>query len=175
MPTGHLSTPLTNYEKWLIGRLYKENIQLIRFFGHRCLKKYSYINEQDIYSCIDIAFVKAARVWKPERGTLSNLLWHYINGEIRHFIRSNDHWGFAVPRHVRELGSRARMLIAQRKVPISVLHGVLGCPKEELQEALRATLSIVYSADSVNGRAERGGSALDLYEGDEEDEPASIG
>lgn len=175
MKLDHLAKPLSSYEQWMIGQMYKKHIQLVRYFGHKCLNKYPYVNEQDVYSCIDIAFVKAARTWNQEKGTFSTILGHFVNGEIRHFIRSNAHWGYSVPRRVRELGRRARTLLDNRKVPLSILHGVLGCSKEELREAMLATLSVGQLGPTDDSSfAPRDGqmraSALDLldeFEGDD--------
>ena len=40
----------------------------------------------------------------------------------------------------------ARKLIAFRKVPMFALPRILGCTKEELNEALQATLQVSYSS-----------------------------
>jgi len=139
---GILATPLKKRESWLIGKLYQQNIQLVRYFGAKTCKAYPDIPAVEVFSCIDIAFVKAARTWNPEKGTLSTHFGNAIRGEISHFVRSNNYWGYSAPRKLRELGMEARRLMTQRRVPLSVLPTLLGCTKEDLKEALAATLKI---------------------------------
>lgn len=147
---GHLATPLTKYERWLIGKLYKENIGLVKYFGQMFIRKYPGVSPVEIYSCIDIAFVKAGRIWKPEKGQFSTVLYTYVSGEIRHFVRSNAYWGYSVTREVRELGMEARMMMAYKKVPMFALPKILGCTEEQLKIALTATLSVSYNSDLMN-------------------------
>jgi DNA-directed RNA polymerase specialized sigma subunit len=159
---GILATPLTKRESWMIGALYQQNIKLIKYFGAKVCKTYPDIPPVEVFSCIDIAFVKAARTWKPDKGTLSTHLGNAIRGEISHYVRSNNHWGYSAPRKLREMGMEARRLMTHRRVPLSVLPTILGCTQEELREALAATLK-------MNMFRDIGDTVADYHE-DEEDE-----
>jgi DNA-directed RNA polymerase specialized sigma subunit len=139
---GHLAKPLSKYERYMIGRLYKENIGLVREFAKRLQQKYQNTAAADINSCVDLAFIKAARQWNPEKGRLSTIFHHYAVGEVNHFLRSNSNWGYSVPRGTRELGAKARSLIVNRQVPVCLIPTILGCTKEELKDALLATLRV---------------------------------
>lgn len=148
---GSLKTKLTNYERWKIGKLYQANEGLVKYFGKQLIEQFPQVPPVEIYSCINIAFVKAARTWDEEKGKFSTVLGYFCKGEVRHYLRTNAFWGYSVDFRLRELGMKARRLITHRNVPMSILPGVLGCTKEELRMALEATLQIIYSASQENG------------------------
>lgn len=151
--TGHLSTKLSDYERWLIGRLYKENIGLIKQAQDRYIKRYPMIDPVEIHSCVDIAFVKAARIWKPSKGKLSTIFYEHVNGEISHFRRTGACWGFHAERRIREIGLKARGMIAHRHIPMWLLPDVLQCTREELVLALEAT-TVQSSLDELRETSE---------------------
>jgi len=132
-----LAQPLTREERHRCGRLYAENIQLVRWLGHRLTRKYQQMRREDVYSCIDVAFLKAFRAWDPERGKLSTILERFARGECCHWIRDHN-FGLTAPGHVRELGRKARRLI-DWGVPPAQAARELGVTTDKLREALVAT------------------------------------
>lgn len=122
-----------------MGRLYREHYGLIRLMGRKMCKKYSYVSTSDIFSCIDIAFIRTCRAWDPAKGTFSTLLTVFCDGEIRHFIRDHN-WLLKAPGTVRTLGQRARTLLKKGHRPAAVL-AALNITEEKLDDALRATAS----------------------------------
>lgn len=91
-----------------------------------------------------MAFVKAARSYDPAKGKFSTILTQFARGECSHYLRSSDYWGYSVNNNIRELGIKARRLISFRNAPIFALPKILGCSKEQLREALEATLHVAY-------------------------------
>jgi len=161
---GSLKTKLTNYERWKIGKLYQENEGLVKFFGNQLIGKFPEVPPVEIFSCINIAFVKAARTWDEKKGKFSTVLGYFCLGEVRHYKRTNAYWGYSVDFKIRELGQKARRLITHRNVPMSILHGILGCTKEELRVALEATLQVVaISGELHNGPKRFTGCSKDFY------------
>jgi DNA-directed RNA polymerase specialized sigma subunit len=138
--TGYLATPLTREEQKRVGILYKEHRGLIHLMGRKMCRKYSYVSPEDLFSCIDIAFIKTCRAWDPRKGTFSTLLTVFSEGEIRHFIRDHN-WMIKAPGSVRTLGQRARALLNRGDTIDSILLE-LGITEIRLREALAATNSI---------------------------------
>jgi DNA-directed RNA polymerase specialized sigma subunit len=143
---GILKTKLTKYEQWLIGKLYKEHEGLRKHVGKKLIAQFPQVPPVEIFSCLNIAFIKAARTWNPVKAKFSVVLFNFAFGEVKHHIRTSAHWGYKVDTKTRMLGMEARKLIAFRKVPMFALPRILGCTKEELNEALQATLQVSYSS-----------------------------
>lgn len=137
---GHLSRPFTPAENRTISALYIEHRGLIRLIGRKMCRKYPYVFRDDIYSCIDIAFLKTCRVHNDERGTLSTCLTIYANGEILHFIRDSN-WLIKAPGKVRALGQRVRRLIAAGHT-VREISAQLTISEEAVRDSLLATRTI---------------------------------
>jgi DNA-directed RNA polymerase specialized sigma subunit len=137
---GYLATPLDNDERRRVDRLYREHGGLVKSFGRKYCRKYAGLRAEDIYSCIDIAFIKTCRAWDATKGAFSTLLGVFSEGEIRHFIRDNN-WEVKAPGAVRSLGSRARHMLraGQRMADICTS---LDTTPEALKLALFATQSL---------------------------------
>jgi DNA-directed RNA polymerase specialized sigma subunit len=141
--TDLLSTPLTRREQREFGRLYAENIKLVKFFQAKLARKYRYCMAiEDINSCVDFAAIKAFRAWDPNRGKLSTVLWCFAHGEVLHYLRGNN-WGIKAPHKVRELGSSARRLIDQG-LTVEQVCDRLRCAMDDLKDALVATAGIAH-------------------------------
>ncbi|MFZ9655553.1 MAG: sigma-70 family RNA polymerase sigma factor [Limnohabitans sp.] len=138
--TGYLATPLSRDEQHRVGRLYREHKGLINLMGRKMCRKYTYVAHDDLFSCIDIAFIKTCRAWDPSKGTFSTLLTVFSEGEIRHFIRDHN-WMIKAPGTVRTLGQRARHMINRGESLQTVLLE-LGVSEAKLREALAATNSV---------------------------------
>ena len=137
---GHLARPFTPSENRTISALYLEHRGLLRLLGRKLCRKYPYVFRDDIYSCIDIAFLKTCRVYNAERGTFSTCLSFYANGEILHFIRDSN-WLIKAPGKVRALGQRVRRLLAAGDT-LREISAHLGVGEEAVRDALLATRSI---------------------------------
>jgi DNA-directed RNA polymerase specialized sigma subunit len=116
-PRGYLATPLERHEQLHVTRMYREHGGLVNHMGRKFCRKFRALRCEDVFSCIDIAFIKACRKWDPEKGAFSTVLGVCSEGEIRHFIRDHN-WAIKAPGAVRELGTRARfMLLAGQSLP----------------------------------------------------------
>jgi DNA-directed RNA polymerase specialized sigma subunit len=162
---GILKTKLTKYEQWLIGKLYKEHEGLRKHVGKKLILQFPHVQATEIFSCLNIAFIKAARTWNPSRGKFSVVLFNFAFGEVKHYLRTNAYWGYKVDTKTRMLGMEARKLIAFRKVPMFALPRILGCTKEELDEALKATLQMAYSYTPESFAGEASEAEDDLPDG----------
>lgn len=111
---GYLATPLETEERFRVGRLYREHGGLVNHMGRKLCRKYAAVRREDIYSCIDVAFIKTCRAWKPDKGTFSTLFGVFSAGEVRHFIRDHN-WYVKAPASVRSLGMRARYMLLAGK------------------------------------------------------------
>jgi len=140
---GHLAKPLTREEQRRFGRMYAENIGLIKMFGGKLCRKYSHcMAKEDIFSCCDIAFLKSCRAWDPEKGKLSTIFWSFAQGEVLHFLRGHN-WTIKATHKVRLLGNNARRLMALGWQPAAICKE-LSCSKQDLKEALLATAGVAH-------------------------------
>jgi DNA-directed RNA polymerase specialized sigma subunit len=140
-PRGYLATPLDRDEQRRVARLYREHGGLVNHMGRKMCRKYPALLKEDIYSCIDIAFIKTCRAWNPVKGTFSTLLGVFCEGEIRHFIRDHN-WSIKAPSSVRSIGMRAQyMLRAGHSTPeVCATLNITG-------DSLKLALSAVQSLD----------------------------
>lgn len=109
-PRGYLATPLDREEQRRVAALYREHGGLVNHMGRKLCRQYKGVRAEDIYSCINIAFIKTCRAWNPDKGTFSTLLGVFSVGEVRHFIRDQN-WSVKAPASVRSLGLRARYML----------------------------------------------------------------
>ena len=138
---GYLATPLTDEERRSIGRLYRQHGGLVNHMGRKFCRKYQALHCEDIFSCIDIAFIKTCRAWDPAKGAFSTLFGVFCDGAIRHFIR-DDNWEVKAPSSVRSLGLRARY---------KLLAGTdLSDVCEELQTTPEAVKRALFSVQSLD-------------------------
>ena len=136
--TPHLAAPLTKDEQRRYGRLYTQNVRLVRKFASRLRQEYGHcLAPEDINSCCDLAFLKACRAWKPEKGALSTIYWQFARGEVLHYLRSNN-WGISATHKARSLGVAARRLLEVGMEGPAVCRE-LNCSADDLRDALVAT------------------------------------
>lgn len=139
----HLAAPLTPQERRSIQRLYVEHRGLIRMFGSKLGRKYRYcLDVEAVYSCIDMAFIKACRVMDPAKGKLSTILGVYAEGEIKHYIRDYN-FSVKAPGEVRETGQKARQLLAGGMSLADVAVAVKSTP-DGVRDALLATAGVAH-------------------------------
>jgi DNA-directed RNA polymerase specialized sigma subunit len=141
--TRHLEQPLSREEQRRFGRMYAENVRLVRKFAGRLRQQYGHcLATEDINSCCDLAFLKACRAWRPEKGALSTIFWQFARGEVLHFLRGNN-WGISATHRARELGVAARRLMDAGLAPAAVCRE-LSCSADDLRNALVATAGMAH-------------------------------
>ena len=146
-----LEKPLTPEEQRAIGRLYRENQRLVWKCQAEMQHRFPSIAREQINSCVDVGFLKAARVHDPAKGKLSTRFYVDAQGECTHWVRAHG-YGVAAPGKVRELGARLRALMAfdmttdqaARELCISL---------EEAKDALVATKGIGHEINNWEGHA----------------------
>lgn len=140
---SHLAQPFDREESRVVNGFYRENVRLVRCFIGRLRKKYGgCMDPVDVESCVGVAFLKAWRAWKVEKGEFSTVFWVYAQGECQHWIKANN---FAVkaPQRVRARGAKARRLLEMGFSTAHVLEEV-GCSMEQLEDALKATAGLAH-------------------------------
>ena len=139
---GWLAEPLTRAEQREIGRKSVENQGLVRLLGSKMCKKYPMVDNLDVFSCIDIAFLKACRAHDSARGKFSTTLTVYAEGEIRHFIRDHN-FMISAPSQLRELSTAVRKLAAQGH-SLPAIAETLGTTTERVRESIIATTGVAH-------------------------------
>lgn len=134
---GYLATPLTQEEQRRVAQLYRQHQGLIRTMGRKLCRKYRFVSSDDIFSCIDSAFIKVCRAWQPQRGAFSTLLGVFAEGEVLHFVRDSN-WTVKAPGAVRRVGQLARRMLERGCERPEILI-TLGLNDEQLKLALVAT------------------------------------
>ena len=135
--TGYLATPLSKEEQRRIASMYREHQGLLRLMGRKLCRKYPFVSSEDVFSCIDQAFIKTCRAWQPAKGTFSTLLTVFAEGDVLHFIRDHN-WLVKAPGSVRRNGQLARKLLDKGHSRAEVL-ARLEITEEALKLALVAT------------------------------------
>lgn len=107
---GYLATPLTRDEQLVCEHLYRKHLALVRHMGRKLSRKYTAVERDDVYSCINIAFIKACRAWDPAKGKFSTIFGVLAESAIRHFIRDSN-WTIKAPGGVRTLGFKVKYLL----------------------------------------------------------------
>lgn len=140
---SHLAKPLTREEQRRFGRMYAENIGLVRMFGSKLARKYGHcMAREDIYSCVDVAFIKACKAWDPEKGRLSTIFWSFAQGECLHYLRGHN-WSIGATHKERLLGNTARKLLGLGWDTAAVCRE-LDCSPDDLKDALLATSGMAH-------------------------------
>lgn len=138
--TGYLATPLTAEEQRHVARMYREHQGLLRLMGRKLCRKYPFVSAEDIFSCIDTAFIKCCRAWQPEKGRFSTLLTVFAEGDVLHHVRDSN-WTIRAPGAVRRMGQLARRMLERGASRREVLVE-LELTDDQLKLALVATQSI---------------------------------
>ena len=89
MPAGHLDRPFSPQERLACQRAYVRHQGLIRTLGRQLSDEFGFLDRSTIYSCIDIAFLKAFRAHDESRGKFSTIFVTLSRYEIRHAIRDS--------------------------------------------------------------------------------------
>lgn len=135
--TGYLATPLTKDEQRHVGDMYRKHQGILRLLGRKLCRKYPFVSAEDIFSCIDTAFIKTCRAWDPAKGAFSTLLTVFSEGDVLHFIRDHN-WTVKAPGAVRRLGQLARRML-EKGHSMGEVRQELGISDEQLKLALIAT------------------------------------
>jgi DNA-directed RNA polymerase specialized sigma subunit len=162
-----LAQPLSREEQRRFGQMYVDNIGLIKFFCNKLASKYRHcMAVEDIDSCVDIGFLRACRAWDPERGKLSTIFWPYAQGEVLHYLRSNN-WSIKAPHQVRLLGNQARKLLDLGWSTAAVCQE-LGCNKTDLKDALVATSGVAHDVKGFDLHVSPYATPWEVLEAEEE-------
>lgn len=146
---NYLAEPFSREERRRFGRMYAENVRLVRKFAARLRQQYGHcLSPEDINSCADLAFLKACRAWKPEKGALSTIYWQFARGEVLHYLRSNN-WGISATHKARSLGVAARRLLEVGMEGPAVCRE-LNCSADDLRDALVATAGMAHDVMSFD-------------------------
>lgn len=124
-------------EQRFVTEMYRKHGGLLRMMGRKLCRKYPYLRSDDVYSCIDVSFIKSCRAWDPLRGTFSTVLTHFAEGEVLHFIRDSN-WMVKAPCAVRRNGQVVRKLMKQGMTAAQI-QAQLGLTAEQVRHALVAT------------------------------------
>lgn len=134
--------PLSRQESRRIGELYVEHRKLVHHFTRKMRSRFPMMAPEDVASCVDVAFIKAARRWDAARGRLSTIFGVFALGECRHYVRDHN-WQVKAPPPVRELGMKVRRLMDQG-MSADRAAAELGIDREELRLALLATAGVAH-------------------------------
>lgn len=134
--------PLSRQESRRIGELYVEHRKLVHHFARRMRARFPMMAPEDVASCVDVAFIKAARRWDADRGRLSTIFGVFALGECRHYVRDHN-WQVKAPPPVRELGMKIRRLM-DHGISADQAAAQLGIDREELRLALLATAGVAH-------------------------------
>lgn len=149
---NHLAKPLTAEERRRFGEMYVEHQGLIRLLGVKMCRKYKAVDKLDVYSCIDLAFLRTCRAFDPTLGfKFSTLLTRFCEGAIMKFIRDHN-WHVKAPGAVRERGQAVRKLAAKGHSIAEVMQ-ILNITRDELRLSLLATAGIYHEQNAWEGHA----------------------
>ena len=98
------------------------------------------VDNLDVFSCIDVAFLKSCRAFDPTKGKFSTIFTKFATGEIRHFIRDHN-FILAAPSKVRELSVPVRRLRAIGH-SLEEIAQILGVSKRDCKDAIIATAGV---------------------------------
>ena len=135
--TGYLATPLSRDEQRRVAAMYRQHQGILRLLGRKLCRKYPFVSAEDVFSCIDTAFIKTCRAWDPAKGTFSTLLTVFSEGDVLHFIRDHN-WTVKAPGAVRRIGQLARKML-DKGHDMPEIRAELGISDEQLKLALIAT------------------------------------
>ena len=137
-----LKDPIGPRERRWMNKAYVDNQGLIRLLGSKLTAKYAMVDSLDVFSCIDVAFIKACRAYKASKGEFSTILTVYAEGEIKHFIRDHN-FMITAPPQIREMSTAVRKLAA-KNYTISEIAETLGTTTERIRECLIATTGVAH-------------------------------
>lgn len=135
MPAGHLDRPFSPEERLACQRAYVRHQGLIRTLGRQFCQRYPQLDQGVIFSCIDVAFLKAFRAYDEKKGKFSTIFASFCRGGIRQYLRDH-HEMVHVPWRQRAVVEKAKALIdaghpvrsvvAELKIERTLLVQILG-------------------------------------------------
>ena len=139
---GWLASALTRQEQRDFGRLYVRHQGLIRLLGSKLTRAFPSVDALDVFSCIDVAFLKSCRAYDPSKGKFSTIFTRFASGEVRHFIRDHN-WQIKAPVAMRERSRTAQQLLSCGN---SIEHTaqLMGVSVAAIEEALWATTAVAH-------------------------------
>ena len=100
------------------------------------------VDKLDVFSCIDVAFIKSCRAFDPSKGKFSTIFTRFASGEVRHFIRDHN-WQIKAPGPMRELSRAAKQLLNQGH-SLTEASELLGADPSSIVEAMKATAEVFH-------------------------------
>ena len=97
------------------------------------------VDSLDVFSCIDVAFLKSCRAFDPTKGKFSTILTKFATGEIA--IIRDSNFVIAAPLKVRELSVPVRRLISNGH-SLDEVAQILGVTKQACKDAVIATAGV---------------------------------
>ena len=147
--------------------MYAEHIGLIKMFSGKLCRKYRHcMATEDIFSCVDVAFLKACRAWDPAKGRLSTIFWTFAQGECLHYLRSHN-WAIKATHKERILGNSARKLMQLGWDAPSICKE-LKCSRNDLKDALLATAGVAHDVKDFELHVSHYPTPMELLEAEEE-------
>ena len=73
-----------------MGQMYVEHQGLLRLLGSKLTRQFPMVDSLDVFSCIDVAFLKSCRAFDSTKGKFSTILTKFATCEVRHFIRDHN-------------------------------------------------------------------------------------
>lgn len=137
---GWLAEPLSAQEQKHISQMYVEHHGLIKLLGAQLTRRFPMVDSLDVFSCIDIAFIKSCRAYDESKGKFSTIFTKFATGEIRHFIRDHN-FMISAPSSVRELSVSVRKLAALGHT-LAEISDLLQVTKQQCKDAIVATAGI---------------------------------
>ena len=125
-----------------MGRLYVRHQGLIRLLGSKLTRQFPMVDKLDVYSCIDVAFLKSCRAFDPNKGKFSTIFTRFASGEVRHFIRDHN-WQVKAPGPLRDLSRAAKQLL-NRGHDLQETAVLLNVQQSSIVEALKATAEVFH-------------------------------
>jgi len=123
-----------------MGEQYVQHQGLIRMLGAKLTRRFPMVDSLDVFSCIDVAFLKSCRAFDPSRGKFSTIFTRFAVGEIRHFIRDHN-FVITAPIKVREMSIAARQLLSKGH-KLEEVAQLLGVSVSAVKESIFATTGL---------------------------------
>lgn len=135
MPAGHLDRPFSPEERLACQRAYVRHQGLIRTLGRRLTEEFRFLDKATVYSCVDVAFLKAFRAHDERKGKFSTIFVTLARYEIKHCIRDSHNL-------IRLPQKKHYLLVALWKhlangLTLAQAAERLACPADELIELAR--------------------------------------
>lgn len=161
-----LADPLTPEEQRVFKQMAKEHAALLRYAGGKLCNKYWFVSKEDVFSCINAAFLKACRAWEPKRGTFSTCFLFFANGECLHWIRDKNFYLKSTGR-TKDLAREAQKLYRKGMKPSEIL-STLNITADRLRDSLNAVQGVYHDVKGFDLHCDQRMTPMERLELEEE-------